>query len=47
MEGHWHEGTEAVGDLQFRSYFYSTNVENCKKYVALKKRETEIRWGDE
>lgn len=46
MEGRWREGTTAHGDLQFRSYFYTRNVENCKKYLALKQRETENRWAE-
>ncbi len=38
MEGRWREGAQTVGDLEFRSHFYTTNVENCKKYIRLKKR---------
>ena len=45
MEGRWREGTTAHGDLRFRSYFYTRNVEDCKKYLALKQGETEDRWA--
>jgi uncharacterized protein (DUF1330 family) len=46
LERRLREGTQAIGDLQFRSFFYTTNVENCVNYIALKKRETEMRWGE-
>ena len=47
IDGHWREGTQAVGELQFRSFFYATNVENCQKYISLKKKEVELRWSEE
>jgi uncharacterized protein (DUF1330 family) len=46
MAGHWREGTQSIGDLQFRSFFYTKNVEICMKYISLKKYETELRWGE-
>jgi hypothetical protein len=46
MEGRWREGTESIGDLQFRSFFYTSNLENCIKFIAIKKSETELRWGE-
>ena len=44
MEGRWREGTKAVGELQFRSAFYTSNTENCIKYLKIKSDETETRW---
>jgi len=47
MEGRWREETRTIGDLTFLTFFYTSNIENCKKYLELKQRETEIRWGDD
>ena len=45
MRGHWKDGTEDIGDIGFRSSFYSTNALKVEKYLNLKKQETRIRWG--
>jgi len=45
MRGLWKDGTEDIGDIGFRSSFFTTNVTKAKKYLELKKRETRIRWG--
>jgi len=42
MRAFWKEGTEEIGDIGFRSSFYTTNAVNVKKYLELKKRETRI-----
>ena len=47
MEGRWREETQVIGDLTFRTFFYTTNIENCKKYLAIKQKETETRWGND
>lgn len=44
MEGRWREGTETVGALQFRSFFYTSNIENCINFLKIKCSETETRW---
>jgi hypothetical protein len=46
MEGRWREGTKSVGDLQFCSFFFTSNVENCIRYIKIKTEETELRWGE-
>ena len=46
MDGRWREGTTADGDLSFHTHFFTTNVDNAKKYLAIKKKETETRWKD-
>ena len=43
MDGKWRDGTESIGDLKFRSYFYTTNVDNVRKYIDLK-LESKTRW---
>lgn len=45
MRGLWKEGTEDIGDIGFRSSFFTTNAVKVRKYLELKKRETRIRWG--
>ena len=45
MRGLWKDGTEDIGDIGFRSSFFTTNAMKTKKYLELKKRETRIRWG--
>lgn len=45
MRGLWKDGTEDIGDIGFRSSFFTTNAVKAKKYLDLKKRETRIRWG--
>jgi hypothetical protein len=51
LEGRLREGT-TVGregedrDLCFHTFFYTTNVDNCKLYLTLKQQEAEIRWAD-
>jgi hypothetical protein len=46
MEGRWREGSSVVDDLTFRSYFFSTNENKVKSYLALKLQETEDRWKE-
>ena len=46
MEGRWREGTEAVGELQFRSFFYTSNDVDCINFLKIKCDETETRWQD-
>ena len=45
MRGLWKEGTEDIGDIGFRTSFFTTNVVKAKKYLEIKRRETRIRWG--
>lgn len=51
LEGLLREGT-TIGregedrDLCFHSYFYTTNAENCKRYLDIKQKETETRWAE-
>jgi hypothetical protein len=45
MRGLWKDGTEDIGDIGFRTSFFTTNAVKVKKYLEIKKRETRIRWG--
>ena len=45
MDGRWREGSSAVGDLQFRTHFYTGDAERAQNFLALKLKETEARWA--
>jgi hypothetical protein len=50
MEWRWREGTsfENWGDGQkVHSFFYTTNVEQCRRYIEIRQQETERRWAEE
>ena len=44
MEGRWREGTETLGELKFKCYFYSKDASRVKKYIDIKRKETLHRW---
>ena len=46
MAGRWREGTTVVDDLTFRSFFYTTNVDHAVQYLAIKQKETKVRWSE-
>jgi hypothetical protein len=33
-------------DLSFRTHFFTTNVANAIRYLAIKQKETEYRWAE-
>lgn len=44
MDNRWREGYSIIDDLTVKCYFYSTDVEKAKSFLALKQLETEERW---
>lgn len=44
MDGRWREGYEVLGDLSFRSFFYSSNPTRVQDFLKLKCDETDARW---
>ena len=41
------DGSSVIDNLTLRSFFFTTNIENCQKYLALKQQEAELRWADD
>jgi hypothetical protein len=44
MEGKWRDGSEFVGELVVRTYFYSQDPEATVRYLKAKYYETDKRW---
>ena len=41
---HLVEGSSIDGELSILTFFFTTNISNCERFINLKKVETESRW---